>query len=113
MGNSRNSNQMGHQSSKGGDIVFPGSNNWRGNLTTKRPHRRMETKSIILAFCDLLGISTAFLGWINNIDNIKSNILFGVGLAYFLVRLYFYFRRQKVALRKEEFEQNAREKLNK
>jgi hypothetical protein len=112
MGNRSGNNQMGHQSSKGGDLVFHGANNWRGNLTTQRP-RKLETKAIILAVCDILGISTAFLGWVNNIDNVKSNILFGVGLAYFLVRLYFYFRRQRVALRKEEFEQKIREKINK
>lgn len=69
-----------------------------------------QTKLILLFFTDILGISSTLLGWISNIDNVKSAILFILGVIYLSARAYFYIRRQMIQLRKEIWEQREREK---
>lgn len=59
--------------------------------------------------CDILGVSSAILGWISNIDNVKSAIMFILGTIYIGARTYFYIRRQLILIRKESWEQKQRE----
>lgn len=70
----------------------------------------VEGKAIALFFGDVFGFSFAFLGWLNNLDNVKSAVMFILGSAYIGARLYFYIRRQLILLRKEKWEQDEREK---
>lgn len=70
----------------------------------------VEGKAIALFVGDIFGWSFAFLGWLNNLDNVKSAVMFILGSAYLGARLYFYIRRQMLAVRKEKWEQDEREK---
>lgn len=68
-----------------------------------------QGKLILLFFTDFLGISSTVLGFITNIDNIKSAILFILGSIYLGARAYFYIRRGLIQVRKELWEQKQRE----
>jgi hypothetical protein len=57
-----------------------------------------------LILCDMLGIPVAFLGIISNMDNIRSTILFIVGLIYIMTRLYFFVIQRGQAVRQKEIE---------
>lgn len=70
----------------------------------------MEAKTIGVWICDALGITSALLGWVNNLDNVKSTILFIMGMIYFGVRTYFFIVEKNIAIRKARFEQKQREK---
>lgn len=69
----------------------------------------VQTKVIAWLIADVLGFSTAFIGWINNLDNVKSAIMFILGVIYLGARTYFYIRRGMNLLRKERWEQDERE----
>lgn len=53
---------------------------------------------------DLLGISTTLLGFISNIDNVKSAILFILALTYMMFRIYFYVVQRKQAVREKDLD---------
>ena len=63
----------------------------------------LQAKWII---ADLFGFSAAFLGWINNLDTVKSTLLFIVGFTYTLARLYFYVRKGLHEIKKQEREED-------
>lgn len=67
---------------------------------------------------DLLGISTTLLGFISNIDNVKSAILFILALTYMMFRIYFYVIQRQQSIREKEIdlwhqEQDKIERINK
>src|SRR6187431_3283701 len=66
---------------------------------------------------DCFGFSTAFLGFITNLDNIKSAILAILGIVYMGVRMFYYIKQKEQALREKEYdlwdrEHAKQEKLN-
>jgi hypothetical protein len=72
-------------------------------------HKRMAQIKLGLWICDILGISSTVLGFLTNIDNIKSAILFILGAIYLSARAYFYIRLKDIQVRKELWEQKQRE----
>lgn len=76
----------------------------------KGGNKKMAQFKIAWLIADLLGFSSAFLGWINNLDNVKSAVLFIIGSVYMMARTYFYIRRGNNQIRKEKWEQGEREK---
>lgn len=71
--------------------------------------RMVQSKVIAWLIADVLGFSTAFVGWINNLDNVKSAILFVIGSIYMGARTYFYIRKGIMNMRKDRWEQEERE----
>lgn len=73
-------------------------------------HKVMNpTAKLALWICDILGITSMALGWVTNLANINSAILAIIGISWGSVRLYFYIRKHKIAIRREELEQQIRE----
>lgn len=68
----------------------------------------MEAKTIGIWICDALGITSAMLGWVNNLDNIKSTILFIMGVIYFGVRTYYFIREKDISLQKAKLDLKKR-----
>lgn len=67
---------------------------------------------------DILGIPIWIMGIVANFDNVKSTVLFIVGLIYLGVRVYFYFVQKSQAVREKEIElwhleQNKLERIKK
>lgn len=108
MGNDKSFHEFGDKSPGRSNGRVPNHSHWTEFITSKRPYSEME-KSITIWICDGLGITSAMLGWINNLDNVKSTILFILGTIYFMVRIYFMIMERSAALRKERFEQRQRE----
>lgn len=57
-----------------------------------------------LILADFLGIPIYFLGIYDNINNVRSAVLFIVGLTYVMFRIYFYVIQRKQAVRDKEYE---------
>lgn len=112
MGNYRSNNKMGHQSPAGGNYFVPGISNWHGYVTTKRPHRTMETKLISLALitADLLGVGWATKLIIDRVNNGLELLIVAILVIYMVFRFYFRIKRDQILMRKEMFEQMEREK---
>lgn len=70
----------------------------------------MEAKTVGIWICDTLGITSALLGWVNNLDNVKSTILFIMGVIYFGVRTYFFIMEKSINLKMKRFELKQKEK---
>lgn len=82
--------------------------------------RIMEMAQIkwALILADLLGIPFYLLGIAENFGNIRSAILFIVGLTYIMVRMYFYVIQRRQAIRDKDIdiwnkEQDRIERINK
>lgn len=82
--------------------------------------RVLEMASIKWAWilADILGIPIWIMGIVANFDNVKSTVLFIVGLIYLGVRVYFYFVQKSQAVREKEIElwhleQNKLERIKK
>ena len=63
-----------------------------------------QTKIMWLLLADILGIPITILGFVFNLDNTKSAILFLVGLGYILTRWYFYAVQKKQAVKQKDME---------
>lgn len=110
MGDSESFYRPGDKSPSNRNGTIHNHSHWRKLVTSKRPYSKMEAKTVGIWICDTLGITSALLGWVNNLDNVKSTILFIMGLIYFLVRTYFFIVEKNIAIRKARFEQKQREK---
>lgn len=97
------------QSPRGGQspVYYLGGrvHNGHGNRTKK-----MVQVKIGWVIADFLGFSSAFLGWINNLDNVKSAVLFVLGAIYMSARTYFYIRKGMHEIRKQDWEDEDRKK---
>ena len=74
------------------------------NRSVSNIHRMAEIKIIGKWLADFLGVSSFFLGWFSNLDNVKSTILFIVGLVYLMVRLFFLIKKWYWNIHKEQQE---------
>jgi hypothetical protein len=72
-----------------------------------------QIKTMAMWLADFLGISATLLGWVNNLDTIKSTILFLTGFAYLLVRGYFYIKKNNQIIREKEYDLWDREQKKK
>lgn len=82
--------------------------------------RIMEMAQIkwALILADLLGIPFYLLGIAENFGNIRSAILFIVGLTYIMFRMYFYVVQRRQAIRDKDIdlwhkEQDKEDRINK
>lgn len=53
---------------------------------------------------DIIGIPTSLYGFLQNIDNIKSTLIAILAISYLALRIYVYWRRSDIEIRKEEIE---------
>lgn len=72
-----------------------------------------ETKFALIIF-NLLGVPVFILGFLANLDNIKSAILFLLGLVYMLIQIYFnvVWARQKTRMRELDIQQKEKDLKN-
>lgn len=103
-------NPLGRESSESGNHSLNGYHHWTDNITSKRPHRKMETKAIIVFLIDIAGIGFGGHYIATKIDNWKEAFVFIILLSYGICRFYIRVRRDHVLLRKELLEQLQREK---
>lgn len=68
-----------------------------------------QIKMTLIWVCDILGISSMLLGWLANIDNVRSAVLFILGSVYAGGRIYYSFRKWDLQIRKDKWEQDVRE----
>ncbi len=57
-----------------------------------------------LILCDMLGIPVFFMGITANIDNVRSAVLFILATIYIMIRGYFFFVRQRQAVKEKDIE---------
>lgn len=69
-----------------------------------------ETKFALILF-NLLGIPVYILGFFANLDNIKSAILFLLGLIYMMIQIYFnvIWAKQKTRMRELDIQQKEKD----
>lgn len=70
---------------------------------------KMAQIKMALLLADILGFSSFFLGWVSNIDSVKSAVLFILGSIYLMIRTYYYFVHNKNKARRDQWEQQMRE----
>lgn len=84
----------------------------------KRVVHMAQIKWWAYVIMDLFGLPFWLLGILKNLDNIKSSILFLVGLIYAMSRLYFYVVQRRQAVREKELnlwhqEQDKQDRIKK
>ena len=69
-----------------------------------------ETKFALIIF-NLLGAGLTLAGILSNLDNIKSSILFLLGLVFIMIRIYFFviWAKQKTRMRELEIMQKEKD----
>lgn len=70
---------------------------------------KMAQIKVALLLADILGFTSFILGWVSNIDSVKSAVLFILGSIYLMIRTYYYFVHNKNKARREQWEQEIRE----
>ena len=75
----------------------------------KRIIKMAETKFVALIL-NLIGIPLCFIAFWDNIDNVKSAVIFLVALTFLLIRIYFYVIWAKQKTEKQKME-NERMKM--
>lgn len=65
---------------------------------------KMATLKWSLIIADILGIPIWMIGIVSNMDNIRSAILFILGLMYVMTRMYFFVIQKKQAIREKEID---------
>lgn len=93
----------GERSENGRHIVHNGAHSLHV-LNGKRRKKMFDATAIKLAIFDIFGGSFTVLGILNNLDNLKSLVLFILGAIYLGVRIYFTIIRTSQAVRKTELE---------
>lgn len=74
-------------------------------LNLKERPTRMETKAILVALSWILGYGSVIGGILLNLSNLKSDILFGMGLLFMTLKIVRYGLRMWQAYKREEIEQ--------
>lgn len=79
---------------------------------------RMAQIKWALILADLLGVPFYLMGIAENMGNVRSAILFIVGLTYIMFRMYFYVIQRRQAVRDKDIdlwhkEQDRQERINK
>lgn len=109
MGNNKFNNRMErkqHQSSS--RIIHLAYPNDRNN-PYKRIIKMAETKFVALIL-NLIGVPLCFIAFWDNIDNVKSAVIFIVALTFLMIRIYFYVIWAKQKTEKQKLE-NDRMKM--
>lgn len=107
---------MGHQRREGGSNPFYNSVN---NLYLPNYKRGIKMGAKLgWMIADFLGIPAYMLGVYFNFDNVKSAILFIVGLIYVMIRAYYYAIQKNQSVREKELElwhkeMDKKERMNK
>lgn len=105
MGNNKFNNRMErkqHQSSiRTIHLAYPNDS----NNPYKRIFKMAETKFAVLIL-NLIGVPLCFIAFWNNIDNVKSAVIFLVALIFLLIRIYFYVIWAKQKTEKQRLENN-------
>lgn len=78
----------------------------------KRIIKMAETKFAVLIL-NLIGVPLCFIAFLDNLDNIKSAVIFLVALIFLMIRLYFYviWAKQKTEKQKMENDRMKMENL--
>lgn len=109
MGDNKFNNRMERKQHAGsGRIIhLPDNNNLRPAY--KRLYEMAETKFAVLIL-NLIGVPLCFIAFWDNIDNVKSAVIFIVALTFLLIRIYFYVIWAKQKTEKQRME-NERLKM--
>lgn len=109
MGNNKFNNRMERKQHEGSSriIHIAGNDNLYGPY--KRIIKMAETKFVALIL-NLIGIPLCFISFLQNLDNVKSAILFLLALCFLMIRMYFYVVWAKQKTRKNELELKQMEK---
>ena len=79
---------------------------------------KMAQIKLLWLICDIIGIPVTLLGIVANLDNIKSAILAILGIAYLMIRAYYYVIKSNQSVREKELdlwhlEQDKKDRMNK
>jgi hypothetical protein len=66
--------------------------------------KTMAHAKILWLVADIIGIPMTILGFILNIDNVKSAFIAMIVIIYLMIRLYYYVIQKKQAVRQKELE---------
>lgn len=111
MGDNISNNGLGRESSESCDLGIPGYDNWSFYSFAKRPEKQNEKmKSIADITFHILGVGFIVGDIITKVNNGLNAIILCILAIYFGVRSYIRLRRDYVALRRELFEQEQRER---
>lgn len=103
MANNKFSNGPEHkQHENSGMAFYSGSNNI--SLPVYKRVNQMATAKLAWVLFDLLGLPVWLMGILSNLDNIKSLILFMLGVVYGGLRVYYYLKQKDQALREKELD---------
>lgn len=116
MGNNFNDNWPKRQQSSGDWMVIH-SNVWGMQYPYLKRTIDMAQIKWALIVADILGIPIYVVGFIANLDNIRSAILFLVALTWAMFRLYYFVVQRKQAVRDKELdlwqkEQDKQDRIN-
>ncbi len=92
-----------HKQRSGDGMAFHNSGINMQLFDFKRVNKMAQVKMIWL-ICDIFGIPITCLGIVANIDNIKSVILAILGIAYLMVRGYYFMVQKEQAVREKELD---------
>jgi len=108
MGDSVVSNRNEYQQQKGNRMDIPFISGYLDYLFGKRIKEMVEVKGL-LSILNFLGYSLYGYTLFINIDNVKGVILMIIGSLFGAAKLYFYVRRQMLALNRERQEQRQKD----
>lgn len=103
MANNQFNNRMEYQQRESSGVSFHNAGFGLQLIDFKRSIKMAQAKMIWI-ICDILGIPITILGIVANIDNIKSAILAVLGIAYLMLRGYFYFVQKTQSVREKELD---------
>ncbi len=117
MANLERLNEIGYKQWDGSIGVILDPFSVMRTLDYKRVHR-MATAKWLIALFDFIGWPVAILGFIVNMDNVKSAIIAILAISFLAVRLYFYIIKNKQAVREKDLElwhkeQDKQDRINK
>lgn len=108
MGDSVVSNGNEYQQQKGNRVDIPFISGYLDYLFGKRIKEMVEVKGL-LSILNFLGYSLYGYTLFINIDNVKGVILMVIGSLFGVAKLYFYVRKQMLALNRERQEQRQKD----
>lgn len=71
--------------------------------------KTMAHAKLMWLIADIIGIPMTILGFILNIDNVKSAFIAIIVIIYLMIRLYYYVVQKKQAVRQKEIELKSQE----
>lgn len=103
MGNNQHTNRMEHkQHESSRNIIYHTDSSYLGAFI-QRSYKMAETK-LAAILLNLLGIPLCFISFMQNIDNVKSAVLFILAVCFLMFRIYFFVIWAKQKTRRNELE---------